>query len=51
MWIIGGLTALGVAVAGILYAEIGSFRDQVQANTASLVRIEAILDERLPSDR
>ncbi len=51
MWIIGGLTALGVAVAGILCAEIGSLRDQVQANTASLARIEAILDERLPSDR
>ncbi len=51
MWIIGGLTALGVAVAGVLYAEIGSVRDQVQVNTASLARIEAILDERLPSDR
>ena len=49
MWIIGGLTALGVAVSGVLYAEIGSVRDQVQANTAALVRIEAILDERLPS--
>ena len=51
MWIIGGLTALGVAVSGVLYAEISSVRDQVQANTASLARIEAILNERLPSDR
>ena len=62
MWIIGGLTALGVAVSGVLYSEIGSLRDefrgeiagvrdQVQANTAALARIEAILDERLPRDR
>lgn len=49
MWIIGGLTALGVAVSGVLYAEIGSVRDQVQANAAALARIEAILGERLPS--
>ena len=51
MWITGGLTALGVAVSGVLYAEISSVRDLVQANTASLARIEAILNERLPSDR
>ena len=62
MWIVGGLTALGVAVSGALYAEIGSVReelrteiasvrDQVQANTAALARIEAILDERLPRNR
>ena len=62
MWIVGGLTALGVAVSGVLYAEIGSIReelrteigsvrDQVHANTAALARIEAILDERLPRDR
>ena len=31
-----------------LRAEIGSVRNQVQANTAALVRIEAILNERLP---
>ena len=62
MWLIGGLTGLGVAVSGALYSEIGSVRDeigsvrgevaavrdQVQANTAALARIEAILDERLP---
>ena len=76
MWIVGGLTALGVAVSGALYAEIGSVReelrteiasvrteiggvrieiasvrDQVQANTAALARIVAILDERLPRNR
>ena len=51
MWIIGGLTALGVAVSGVLYAEIATVRDQVQANTAALARIEVILDERLPRDR
>lgn len=51
MWIICGLTALGVAVSEVLYAEIGSVRDQVQANSASLAQIEAILDERLQSDR
>ena len=42
------IVALGVAATGFLYAEIGSVRDQVQANTAALARIEAILDERLP---
>ena len=51
MWMIGGLTALGVTVSGALYAEIRSVRDQVQANTAALARIEAILNERLPRDR
>ena len=48
MWIIAGLTALGVAVSGVLYAEIATVRDQVQANTAALARIEVILDARLP---
>ena len=57
MWIIGGLTGLGVAVSGVLCSEIGSVRgeigsvrDQVQVNTAALARIEVILDERLPRD-
>ena len=50
MRIIGGLTVLGVAVSWVLYAEIGSVQDQIQANTVSLARIEAILDERLPRD-
>ena len=47
MWLIGGLVALGVAVAGVIWAEIGSVRaeigsvrDQVQANTTTLARIE-----------
>ncbi len=81
MWIIGGLTALGVAASAFLYNEIGSVRDelrteigtvrdelraeigtvrdelrveigtvrtQVSDNRASLARIEAILNERLP---
>ncbi len=59
MWIIGGLTALGVAVSAILYNEIGSVQDELRAeigtvraqvsdNRASLARIEAILNERLP---
>ena len=53
LWIkrIGGvLIALGVAATGFLYTEIGSNRDQIQANTAALARIEAILNERLPRD-
>ncbi len=77
MWIIGGLTALGVAASAFLYNEIGSVRDELRAeigtvraeigtvrdelrveigtvraqvsdNRASLARIEAILNERLP---
>ena len=51
MWVIGGPTSLGVNVSGVLYEEIGSVRDQVQANTAALARFEAILNERLPSGR
>ena len=58
MWMIGGLTALAVAVSGALYAEIGSVREEVRENRAAitdlakgLARIEALLDERLPRDR
>jgi len=31
-----------------LRGEIGAARDQIQANASALVRIEAILEERLP---
>ncbi len=36
MWIIGGLTALGVAVSGVLYSEIGSVRDELRAEIGSV---------------
>ena len=50
-----GLTALVVAILGVLCSEISSIRDQVEslrddvkANTDKLASIAAILDERLP---
>ena len=59
MWITGGLTALGVVAFGVLRAEIGSARaelqQEVRENRAAiaglakgLARIETILNERLP---
>ena len=55
MWLIGGLVAIGIAVAGVLWSEIGSVRDEVRENRAAIAelakgmaRIEAILEERLP---
>lgn len=39
MWIVGGLTALGVAVSGVLYAEIGSVRQELRTEIGS-VRVE-----------
>ena len=58
MWLIGGLVAIGIAVAGVIWSEIGSVRDEVRANRAAIAelakgqaRIEAILEERLPRDR
>ena len=62
MWIIGGLTALGVVAFGVLWSEIGSVREEIRENRSAIVelsrgqtelattlaRIEAILDERLP---
>lgn len=61
MWPTGGLTALGVAASGVIWAEIGSVRDELhegiredRAQIAELAkgqaRIEAILEERLPRD-
>ena len=64
MWLIGGLFAAGLAVSGVIWAEIGSvrqeissFREEVLQNRAAiaelakgLTRIETILEERLPKD-
>ncbi len=62
MWLIGGLAAAGLAAFGILWAEIGSVRDDLRAeireNRAAigdlakgLARLEAVLQERLPMNR
>ncbi len=48
MWMVGGLTALGVAVSGVLYSEIGSVRDEVGSRQDQITHTEAILDERPP---
>lgn len=36
MWLIGGLTALGVAVASIVWAEIGSVRNELREEISSV---------------
>ena len=58
MWLIGGLVALGIAVAGVMWSEIRANRDAIGANrdaiaelAEGIARIEAILEERLPRDR
>ena len=62
MWLIGGLVAIGLAVSGVIWAEIGSVREEVReeirANRDAITelakgqaRIEAILEERLPRNR
>lgn len=58
MWLIGGLVAIGLAVTGVIWAEIGSVREEIRANRDAIaelakgqVRIEAILEERLPRNR
>ena len=51
MWLIGGLTALGVAVAGIIWAEIAANRAQIAELVKGQARITAILEERLPRNR
>jgi len=55
MWIIGGLTAIGILAFGVTWNEIGSVREEVKENRVRIVdlangltRIEAILEERLP---
>ncbi|MDE0694944.1 MAG: hypothetical protein OXH76_03815 [Boseongicola sp.] len=39
MWLFGGLLVLGLAVSGVLWAEIGSVRDELRAEIGA-VRIE-----------
>ncbi len=62
MWLIGGLVAIGLAVAGMIWAQIGANRVEIRENRAAIAelakgqaelakgqaRIEAILEERLP---
>ena len=62
MWLIGGLVAIGLAVAGMIWGQIGSNRAEIRENRAAIsanrdaiaelaegiARIEAILEERLP---
>jgi len=58
-WVIGGLFLLVLGSTAFLFekmeasrdelrGEIGAVRDQIQTNASALVRIEAILEERLP---
>ena len=62
MWLLGGMTALGIAAAGFIWAEIGSVREELRGEIAEnraeiaglakgQARIEAILEERLPRGR
>ena len=61
IWMFGGLLALGLAMSGVLWAEIGSVRTELRAEirenrdaiaelAEGIARIEAILVERLPRD-
>ncbi len=36
MWLIGGLTALGILLAGVIWAEIGSVRDELRSEIGSV---------------
>ncbi|MCY4306204.1 MAG: hypothetical protein OXC62_15730 [Aestuariivita sp.] len=36
MWIIGGLTGIGIAAFGILWSEIGSVRDELRTEISSV---------------
>ena len=36
MWLIGGLVALGLAVSGVIWAEIGSVREELRAEISSV---------------
>ncbi len=58
MWMVGGLTALDVAVADVFYLKISSIREEPQTEVGwvrdkvgslgnQVTRIKAILDERL----
>ena len=50
MWIIGGLTGIGIAVFGILWSEIGSVRDELRTEIGSVrdelrTEISSVRDE------
>lgn len=47
-WILGILIALWLAASGFLYAEIAAVRDDVSRIDKAVVRIETLLQERLP---
>lgn len=47
-WMIGGLVAIGIAVAGVIWSEIRENRSAVTDLAKGQARIEAILNERLP---
>ncbi len=55
MWLIGGLVAAGLAVSGVLWAEIGSVRDELRAEIGAVrskigsVRVE--LGEKIDANR
>ena len=49
MWLIGGLVAIGIAVSGVMWAEIGSIRDELRAEIGS-VREELREDIRANRD-
>lgn len=36
MWLIGGLVAIGLAVAGVIWAEIGSVREELRTEIGSV---------------
>ena len=36
MWLIGGLVAVGLAVSGVIWAEIGSVREELRAEISSV---------------
>lgn len=36
MWLIGGLVAMSLAIAGAIWAEIGSFREELRAEISSV---------------
>ena len=47
-WMIGGLVAIGSAVAGVIWSEFRENRSAITDLAKGQARIEAILNERLP---
>ena len=47
-WMVGGLVAIGIAVAGVIWSEIRENRSAITELAKGQARIEAILNERLP---